>query len=64
MRVINSGIAILGGIEISGDSAESLQPDAPVLHITGHCVLGGIEVKRKPRKPRKGKGRQLRIERP
>jgi Domain of unknown function (DUF1707) len=59
MRVIDSGIAILGGREIDGGSDESLRPDAPVLRIVGPCVLGGIEVKRKERKADK-KQRQLR----
>jgi Domain of unknown function (DUF1707) len=59
MRVIDSGVAVMGGREIAGDSPESLQPDAPVLHITGTCVMGGVEVKRKPRKDRKkGKDRR------
>src|ERR1700735_4052989 len=62
MRIVDSGTAIFGGREISGDSAESAGPDAPVLHVTGSCVFGGIEVKRKARKG-KGKGWQLRIER-
>lgn len=57
MRVINSCVAILGGTDMTDDSAESLQPGAPVLHITGTCVLGGIEVKRKARKQGKGKGK-------
>jgi hypothetical protein len=55
MRVVDNGIAILGGREITGDSAESASPDAPVLRIEGACVLGGIEVRRKSRK-RKGGG--------
>ena len=55
MRIIDSGTAIFGGREISGDSAESGQAGAPVLHITGPCVFGGIEVKRKARKQGKGK---------
>jgi Domain of unknown function (DUF1707)/Cell wall-active antibiotics response 4TMS YvqF len=61
MRVINSTVAILGGVDVSGDSAESLQPDAPVLHITGTCVMGGINVERKIRKQdnRKGWGRAI-----
>jgi hypothetical protein len=53
MRVIDNGIAILGGREIAGQSAESVDPDAPLLRIEGTCVLGGIEVKRKARR-RKG----------
>jgi hypothetical protein len=62
MRVVNSGVAILGGIEISGNSAQSLQADAPVLHITGTCVLGGIEVKHKARRPAKRNRRGPAIE--
>jgi hypothetical protein len=49
MRVIDSGSAVMGGRDVSGDTAESAQPDAPVLRITGTCVFGGVEVKRKPR---------------
>ena len=63
MRVIDSGSAVLGGREIAGDSDESRRPDAPVLRISGTCVLGGLEVKRKRRKD--GKGRRwptIRIE--
>jgi hypothetical protein len=51
---VDSGIAILGGREIAGDTVESLRPDSPVLRISGTCILGGIEVKRKARKSRKG----------
>ncbi len=57
MRVVDNGIAILGGREITGGD-ESVGPDSPVLRIEGICVLGGIEVKRKSRK-RKGE-RELR----
>jgi Domain of unknown function (DUF1707)/Cell wall-active antibiotics response 4TMS YvqF len=56
MRVVDNGSAILGGREIKG-GAESGGPDAPVLRIEGICVLGGIEVRRRPRKgdrPRRG----------
>jgi Domain of unknown function (DUF1707)/Cell wall-active antibiotics response 4TMS YvqF len=52
MRVIDTGSAVMGGREIGGDTAESAGPDAPVLRITGTCVCGGIEVKRKPRDSR------------
>jgi hypothetical protein len=53
MRVMDSGVAVMGGREVAGDSPESMQPNAPVLHITGTCVMGGVEVKRKARKERK-----------
>ena len=50
MRVIDTGSAVMGGRDISGDIAESARPDATVLRITGTCVFGGVEVKRKPRR--------------
>src|SRR5258708_17889672 len=66
MRVVDNGIAILGGREITGNPGEASSPDAPVLRVEGACVLGGIEVKRKSRKPQKalkrGKGVNIRIE--
>jgi hypothetical protein len=66
MRVVYSGIAILGGREVTGNPAEASSPDAPVLRIEGACVLGGIEVQRKARKVpkalRRGKGVNVSIE--
>jgi hypothetical protein len=66
MRVIDNGTAILGGREITGNSDEALSPDAPVLRIEGICVLGGVEVKHKARKPpkalRRGKGVNISLE--
>ena len=50
MRVIDTGSAIFGGREIAGETPESWRPDAPVLRLTGTCVFGGVEVKRKPRR--------------
>jgi hypothetical protein len=50
MRVIDSGFAVLGGRDITGESPESEHSDAPILRISGACVLGGIDVKRKRRK--------------
>jgi hypothetical protein len=55
MRVVDSGVAFLGGREITGDSDESAKADAPVLRIVGTCVLGGLEVRRRPRRGSKGK---------
>ena len=52
MRVIDSGFAVFGGRDAPGDSPESARPDAPVLHLKGACVFGGIGVKRKNRKPK------------
>jgi hypothetical protein len=50
MRVIDSGVAIFGGRDVSGNSAESERPDSPVLRLAGACVFGGISVKHKQRK--------------
>jgi Domain of unknown function (DUF1707)/Cell wall-active antibiotics response 4TMS YvqF len=54
MRVIDNGVAILGGREMAGQSSESPGAEAPVLRIEGFCLLGGIEVKRKPRRAQRG----------
>jgi hypothetical protein len=59
MRVIDDGgMAILGGKDLAGASAESTGPDSPVLRVQGTCVLGGIDVKRKSRKRKGIKGDQ------
>jgi len=50
MHVVNSVVAILGGSDVAGDSAESLRPGAPVLRVSGFCLMGGVAVKRKARK--------------
>jgi hypothetical protein len=54
MHVIDSGIAIFGGRDVSGESEESARPDAPVLRVTGACIFGGIGVKHKARKSKRG----------
>jgi hypothetical protein len=54
MRVVDSSLALLGGIEIPPDSAESGGPDAPVLHISGITLLGGVTVRRKNREDASG----------
>jgi uncharacterized protein DUF1707 len=50
MRVVDSGIAIFGGRDVSGETPESEGPDAPLLRIQGACVFGGISVRYKQRK--------------
>lgn len=50
MRVVDSGVAIFGGRDVAGDTAESGQPDAPVLRLSGACVFGGVFVTHKERK--------------
>jgi hypothetical protein len=54
MRVIDNGIAILGGREIAGQNSDSVGAQAPLLRIEGFCLLGGVEVKRKPRRGDRG----------
>ena len=53
MRVVDSGIAIFGGRDISGETPESEGPDAPLLRIQGACVFGGISVRHKERKTKR-----------
>jgi Domain of unknown function (DUF1707)/Cell wall-active antibiotics response 4TMS YvqF len=53
MRVIDSGVAIFGGRDVSGEIAESAAPDGPVLRLQGACVFGGVSVKHKPRRPQR-----------
>lgn len=53
MRVVDSGVAIFGGRDVSGDIAESAAPDAPVLRLHGACVFGGVSVKHKERGPKR-----------
>jgi hypothetical protein len=50
MHVIDSGVAIFGGRDISGESSESEGPNAPLLRIQGVCVFGGMSVRHKRRK--------------
>jgi hypothetical protein len=49
MRVVDSGVAIFGGRDVSGNSDQSESPDSPVLRLEGTCVFGGIAVKHKQR---------------
>ena len=35
MRVVDSGVAVFGGRDVSGESAESEAPDSPVLRLAG-----------------------------
>jgi hypothetical protein len=55
MRVIDSGVAVFGGRDVSGNSAESERPDSPVLRLEGACVFGGISVRHKNRTPKRPK---------
>jgi len=50
MRVIDSGIALFGGRDTDSGSAESGDPDAPVLRLTGFTLFGGLSVRHKQRK--------------
>jgi hypothetical protein len=50
MHVVDSGVAVFGGRDVAGDTAESAGPDTPVLRLSGACVFGGVFVTRKERK--------------
>jgi hypothetical protein len=59
MHVIGSGVNIMAGMDVTGDTADSLQSGAPALRITGFCMMGGVTVKRKERKPGKNRRGQI-----
>lgn len=55
VRVINNTSAILGGTDLHGTD-QVTDPNAPVVHLTGTCMLGGVDVKaKKAKKKRKGR---------
>ncbi|GLZ10616.1 hypothetical protein Acsp04_08510 [Actinomadura sp. NBRC 104425] len=45
VRVVNSTAAIFGGVELPDDGP--LEPDAPVIRLTGFALFGGVSVKRR-----------------
>ncbi|HEX6469957.1 MAG TPA: DUF1707 domain-containing protein [Streptosporangiaceae bacterium] len=45
VRVINSVAAVFGGCEVPRD--DPLEPDAPVIRLTGVVLFGGLDVKRR-----------------
>jgi hypothetical protein len=47
VRVISSAAAVFGGVEVPGD--DTLEPDAPVIKLTGLTLFGGVDVKRRLR---------------
>jgi DUF1707 SHOCT-like domain len=55
MRVVDSGFALFGGRDIGTGSAESNDPNAPVLRLSGITLFGGLAAKHKARKARKEK---------
>lgn len=55
VRVINNTSAILGGTDLHGTD-QVTDPNAPVVHLTGTCMLGGVDVKaKKVKKKRRGR---------
>ncbi|GHD37302.1 DUF1707 SHOCT-like domain-containing protein [Nocardiopsis kunsanensis] len=54
VRVINDTSAILGGAELH-NTDQVVDPNAPVVRLTGTCMLGGVDVKAKGLKRRKGR---------
>lgn len=54
VRVINDTSAILGGAELH-DTDQVVDPNAPVVRLTGTCMLGGVDVKAKGPKRKKGR---------
>ncbi|WP_017590789.1 DUF1707 SHOCT-like domain-containing protein [Nocardiopsis ganjiahuensis] len=54
VRVINNTSAILGGVDLHGTD-QVTDPNAPVVHLTGTCMLGGVDVKAKHMKKKRKK---------
>ncbi|MFE3460784.1 DUF1707 domain-containing protein [Nocardiopsis aegyptia] len=55
VRVINNTSAILGGADVHGTD-QVTDPNAPVVRLTGTCMLGGIDIKAKgPRRKKRNK---------
>jgi hypothetical protein len=58
-----TGVGILGAFEHSVTGAGV--PGGPVINVSGLALMGGVEVKRKPKKlPKKAKGEKLQSRRP
>jgi hypothetical protein len=49
VRVVNSSVSVFGGVQLPDD--DPLEPDAPVLRLTGLNVFGGVGVRRRPVHP-------------
>jgi Domain of unknown function (DUF1707)/Cell wall-active antibiotics response 4TMS YvqF len=56
MRVVDSGFALFGGRDVGSGSAESTNPNSPVLRLSGITLFGGLGAKHKQRKARQDKG--------
>jgi hypothetical protein len=52
VRVINNTSGILGGADLHGTD-QLTDPNAPVVRLTGTCMLGGVDVKAKGPKRKK-----------
>lgn len=44
------GFPLMGGFGVSGDTPSVVDPDAPIVHIRGTAVMGGVGVYYKPRR--------------
>jgi hypothetical protein len=55
MRVVDSGVAIFGGRDISSGASETESPDAsaPVLRLTGFTIFGGVSARHKRRRDKR-----------
>jgi Domain of unknown function (DUF1707)/Cell wall-active antibiotics response 4TMS YvqF len=50
VKIVESGVAIFGGHDISSNEGDAAGPDAPVLRLTGLTLFGGVSAKHKQRK--------------
>jgi hypothetical protein len=54
VRVVDSSADVFGGRQLPGD--DPIEPDAPVIRMTGLNLFGGVNVKRRPVNPGEGGG--------
>lgn len=47
VRVETMGVAVMGGFEASAGDASALDPEAPVLRLSGFAVMGGVDARMK-----------------
>jgi hypothetical protein len=64
IQVECSGLGIMGGFEHLETTPSSASPDAPIIHVTGVAIMGGVEVSvRHPGESGRDAKRRLRDER-
>ena len=64
VRIECTGVGIMGGFDHREDADAAIDPNAPVLRVTGVAIMGGVEVRvRFPGETRRDAKRRVRAER-